>query len=66
MLDQVKEAIISLKPDTFPEHFIQHVMNVQDISIDQELKFLRNRNTSLSANSMIHIMNNLCERMLTE
>ena len=66
MLSQVKNAIKSLKNDTFHEHFIHYVMEVQDSSIDEELKFLKRKNSLLSSNDMIKVMNNLCEGMITQ
>lgn len=66
MLSQVKNAIKSLKNDTFHEHFIHYVMKVQDSSIDEELKFLKHKNSALSSNDMIKVMNNLYEGMVTQ
>lgn len=66
MLSQVKNAIKSLKNDTFYEHFIHYVMEVQDSCIDEELKFLKHKNSVLSSNDMIKVMNNLCEGMVTQ
>ena len=66
MLSQVKDVIKSLKNDTFQEHFVKYVMQVQDSSIDEELKFLRNKNASLTSTDMIKVMNNLCEGMVTQ
>lgn len=66
MLSQVKNAIKSLKNDTFHEHFIHYVMGVQDSSIDEELKFLKHKNSALSSNDIIKVMNNLYEGMVTQ
>ena len=66
MLNQVKNAIKSLKNDTFHEHFVHYVMQVQDSAIDEELKFLKQKNSVLSSNDMIKVMNNLCEGMVTK
>ena len=66
MLSHVKNAIKSLKNDTFHEHFIHYVMEVQDSSIDEELKFLKHQNSILSSNDIIKVMNNLCEGMVTQ
>lgn len=66
MLNQVKDAIKSLKNDTFHEHFVQYVMQVQDSSIEDELTFLKRKNASLNSTDMINVMNNLCEGMVTQ
>lgn len=66
MLSQVKNAIKLLKNNTFHEHFIHYVMEVQDSSIDEELKFLKHKNSVLSSNDIIKVTNNLCEGMITQ
>lgn len=55
-LSNIQNLISSIKYDSFPEYFMQYIMQVQDKNIDLELKRLISRN-QLNVNSMIQLVN---------
>ena len=63
MLDNVKQTISKLADNTFDEHFVNYIMNMQDISIQSECKSLMRRNAVLTTVGMISVINNICEGM---
>lgn len=63
MLSQVKDAIKSLKNDTFHEHFAHYVMEMQDATIQEELRFFRRSNSDITPKGLIAVVNDLCEGM---
>ena len=63
MLDNVKQTIAKLADNTFDEHFVNYIMNMQDISIQAECKSLIRRNPVLTTVGMVSVINNICEGM---